>query len=288
MKKLACLLLVLSVVCFTSAVAQQERGEPEEHHHHHDAEQLGTVSFPTSCAPAVQKSFERGVALLHSFEYDYAQKQFEDVSQKDPACAMAHWGIAMSLYHQLWERPPEASLKRGADEIAKARSLKPKTARERDFIEALGAFYSDPAKDHQVRAKAYSDAMEKVYQQNPNDHEAAAFYALSLLSSAPPHDTTFDNPKKAIAILDPLFAKYPNHPGLAHYIIHASDTPQLAPLGLAAARRYAAIAPSSAHALHMPSHIFARLGLWQEDIKSNLASIAATNKTMAKIGRAHV
>jgi hypothetical protein len=273
--------LALSLCAGLLAFAQHSTEPGEGPGHHHEGEQLGTVSFPTSCAPAVQKSFARGVALLHSFEYEEAGAQFAAVAKRDPGCAMAHWGVAMSLWHQLWEVPPQASLTRGAAEIRQAQALHPKTARERGYIDALAAFYTDTAREQDVRAKAFSDAMETVYRQNPDDHEAAAFYALSLLSSAPPDDATFANEKKAVAILDPLFAQYPDHPGLAHYIIHACDRPQLAALGLNAARRYAAIAPSSAHALHMPSHIFARLGLWQEDIKSNLASIAATKKTMA-------
>jgi Tfp pilus assembly protein PilF len=273
--------------CSVALLADEEAG-----HHHDPGEQLqlGTVSFPTLCAPAVQKSFERGVALLHSFWYEEAEKQVADVAQKDPKCAMAHWGVAMSFYHQLWSRPNDATLKRGWEEIRKAQAAGPKTAREREYIAAAAEFYRDPAKrDHPARALAYSQAMEKVYRDNPKDLEAGAFYALSLLASEPPNDASFANRKKAIAILNPLFEKEPNHPGLAHYIIHSCDKPQLAPLGLEAARRYARIAPSSPHAVHMPSHIFARLGLWQEDIQSNLASIAATQKAtgMHMGGEAH-
>lgn len=259
-----------------SAFAQPDMDE--SHAHQHDPEKLGTVSFPTSCAPAVQKSFERGVALLHSFAYHEAKAQFTDVARQDPKCAMAHWGIVMS-YGELWDELSAESLKRGHAEMQQAQALT-STPRERAYIDALAAFYQDLQQDHMVRAKAFAEGMAKVHRDYPDDVEGAAFYALSLLSSAPPNDTTFANAKEAIAILDPLFARYPNHPGLAHYIIHACDTPQLANLGLNAARRYAAIAPSSAHALHMPSHIFARLGMWQEDIQSNLASIAATRHTM--------
>ena len=275
-KKFACLLAVC-LFCSVSLPADEEPG------HHRDAgEKLGTVSFPTSCAPAVQKSFERGVALLHSFWYEEAQKQFEQVAQQDPKCAMAHWGVAMTLWHQLWSRPDDAGSKQGWSEVEKARSLHPKSAREREYISALADFYRDYAKrDFMTRATAYSQAMEKVYRDQPEDREAGAFYALSLLASEPPDDNTFANRKKAIAILNPLFAAKPEHPGLAHYIIHSCDKPQLASLGLDAARRYAQIAPSSPHALHMPSHIFARLGLWQEDIQSNLASIAATQRATA-------
>ena len=254
----------------------------EGHQHQHEAgEQLGTVSFPVSCAPAVQKPFERGVALLHSFWYEEAQKQFLDVAARDPHCAMAHWGVALSLYHQLWERPQEAQLKRGWEEAQAAEKIGAKTARERGYIAAIAAFYDPAEKDHLARAKAYSQAMEKVYRENPGDIEAAAFYALSLLASQDPDDETLANKRQAVAILNPLFLKDPGHPGLAHYIIHACDNPQMAPLALDAARRYAEIAPSSPHAVHMPSHIFARLGLWQEDIQSNLRSVAVTHSADA-------
>lgn len=259
-----------------SAFAQRDL--EQSHAHQHDPEKLGTVSFPTSCSPAVQNSFERGVALLHSFAHDEAKAQFTDVARQDPKCAMAHWGIVMS-YGELWDESSAESLKLGHAEMQQAQALT-STPRERAYIEALAAFYQDLQQDHTIRGKAFAEGMAKVHRDYPDDVEGAAFYALSLLSSAPPNDTTFVNAKEAIAILDPLFAHYPNHPGLAHYIIHACDTPQLAHLGLNAARRYAAIAPSSAHALHMPSHIFARLGIWQEDIQSNLASIAATRHSM--------
>jgi len=269
-------LLIVCLLCSVAVIADEEAV-----HHHEAGEQLGTVTFPTSCAPAVQASFERGVALLHSFWYEEAEKQFAAVAQKDPKCAMAHWGVAMSFYHQLWSRPDEATLKQGWEEIQKAQSAGAKTAREREYIAALATFYRDPAqRDHPARAQAYSQAMEKVYADNPADLEAGAFYALSLLAAEPPNDASFANRKQAIAILNRLFEQEPNHPGLAHYIIHSCDKPQLASLGLDAARRYAQIAPSSPHAVHMPSHIFARLGLWQEDIHSNLASIAVTQKAM--------
>ncbi len=253
----------------------------EGHQHHHDAdtEQLGTVSFPTSCASSVQKPFERGVALLHSFAYGEAEQQFKDVEAKDPKCAIAHWGEAMGIFHQLWDRPDAADLKRGWGTLHAAQAMKA-TPRESGYIDALAAFYRDSDKiKHEDRTAAYSKAMEKVYTAYPQDHEAAAFYALSLLTADPPHDTSLVNRRKAIAILDKLMQEEPNHPGVAHYLIHTCDNPQLAQLGLPAARRYAQIAPSSPHAVHMPSHIFARLGLWQEDIHSNLASVAATEKS---------
>jgi tetratricopeptide (TPR) repeat protein len=252
--------------------------------HHEDLTpaQVGTVHFPTSCAGSVQKTFQRGVALLHSFWYEEAEKDFQQAATDDPRCAMAHWGIAMSLWHQLWNRPDDATIQRGLAEVEKAEALHPKTARERDYIAAIGAFYRDTAKlDHQARATAYSNGMEKIYRGYPDDKEAAVFYALSLLASEPEHDSSLANRKKAAAILEPLFTSEPDHPGVAHYLIHTYDTPKMAELGLKAARRYAKVAPAAPHALHMPSHIFARLGLWQDDINSNLASIAATRKTAA-------
>jgi tetratricopeptide (TPR) repeat protein len=247
--------------------------------HHHDAtEKLGSVSFPISCAPDSEKPFERGVALMHSFGYEEAEAQFVEISQKDPACAMAHWGVAMSLFHQIWERPEEPSLKHGWSEMETAQKLGAKTDRERGYIAALSDFYRDYAtRDHMQRAASYSDAMGKLYQKYPDDFEAGAFYGLSLLAADPPGDKSHAARKKAVAVLNPLFLRQPDHPGLAHYIIHACDTPDMAPLGLEAARRYAAIASSSAHAVHMPSHIFARLGLWQEDIDANVKSVALSH-----------
>jgi len=255
----------------------------DEGHHHEDLtqDQLGTVHFPISCTPAVQKPFERGVALLHSFWYEEAEKEFEQIAKDDSHCAMAHWGIAMSIWHQLWNRPDAATVKRGQGEVKQAKSLHPKTDRERDYIAAMDAFYRGNKRDFHDRANTYSKAMETAYQRYPDDREAAAFYALSLLASEPDNDTTFANRKQAAAVLEKLFAVEPDHPGVAHYLIHSYDKPQLAELGLPAARRYAKIAPAAPHALHMPSHIFARLGLWQDDIDSNLASIAATRKTAA-------
>ena len=232
----------------------------DEGHHHEEmtAEQLGTVHFPVSCAASVQKPFERGIALLHSFWYEEATKQFEQVAKDDPLCAMAHWGVAISLWHQLWDNPDKTAIKRGLGEVKKAKSLHPKTHRERDYIAAIEAFYSNSKKrDHDAGADAYARAMEQMYQRYPDDREAAAFYALSLLASEPHNDSTFANRKKAGAVLEKLFAEEPNHPGVAHYLIHTYDKPQLAAQGLSAARSYAKIAPASPHALHMPSHIFA-------------------------------
>jgi hypothetical protein len=283
MKPIACLLLCASLFTL-SAVADDDKND-KNHHHHEDltAAQLGTVAFPVSCSPAVQKPFERGVALLHSFWYEEAEKEFQQIATDDPHCAMAHWGIAMSLWHQLWNHPDAKVIQQGLDEVHQARTTDgAATPREKAYIAAIAAFYDKSKKlDHDARAQAYSDAMKKVYKNYPDDHEAAVFYALSLLASEPHEDSTFANRKQAAAILEKLFAIEPDHPGVAHYLIHAYDKPQLAELGLPAARRYAQVAPAAPHALHMPSHIFARVGLWQDDINSNLASVAATRKTAA-------
>src|SRR5450432_4491320 len=257
----------------------------EGHHHSMTAEELGTVHFSTSCSPRVETEFNRGVALLHSFWYEEAEKTFRKVAKEDSKCAMANWGIAMSLYHQLWEYPEDKTLAEGDELLTKAEALKA-TPREQEYIRALHAYFGKAPQgkkdyDHASRATAYSEAMEQVALHHADDREAVVFYALSLLASQPPHDTTFVNRKKAAAILEKVFAEDPNHPGVAHYLIHSYDKPQLAELGLPAARSYAKIAPAAPHALHMPSHIFARLGLWQDDIDSNLASIAATRKTAA-------
>jgi hypothetical protein len=272
--KIARASLFVAVLAFASSSFAQNST------HHHDAgEKLGTVSFPISCAPDTQAQFERGVALLYSFEYETAANQFQEIAKKDSTCAVVYWGQAMSLYHQLWDRPPKADLKRGAEFLAKAIALHPPTGRERDYIQALTVFYSNTDKlDHEKRAGAYAKAMSGVYQRNPNDREAAVFYALSLLGSGPDHDANHTNAKLAVGILTKLFDQQPDHPGIAHYIIHACDNPEMASLALPAARKYASIAPASPHAVHMPSHIFARLGLWQDDIDSNLAAIEAADK----------
>jgi len=279
--KLAAWILLFCFAASYSLVADDDK----EHHHHEDLNetQLGTVHFPVSCSAGVQKPFARGVALLHSFWYEEAEKEFEDIAKDDPQCAMAHWGIAMSIWHQLWNEPDAKVIARGLSEANTGEKLAAKaTPREQLYLAAIKAFYSSSGKlDHAARARAYSDAMKKVYESYPEDHEAATFYALSLLASEPHHDETFANRKQAAAILEKLFAIEPDHPGVAHYLIHSYDKPQLAQLGIPAARRYAEVAPAAPHALHMPSHIFARVGLWQDDIKSNLASIAATRKTAA-------
>jgi len=273
--------LLLFCLAFTLVAAADDKD-----HHHHEAlteAQLGTVHFPVSCAESVQKPFARGVALLHSFWYEEAEKEFLDIAKDDPHCAMAHWGIAMSLWHQLWDFPDQKVLKRGVKEVKTGQKLAKKaTPREKAYLAATAAFYSNSKKLKRMeRAKPYSDAMKKVYESYPEDHEAATFYALSLIAAEPEDDKDFATRKQAAVVLEKVFAAEPDHPGVAHYLIHTYDRPELAQLGIPAARRYAEIAPAAPHALHMPSHIFARVGLWQDDIKSNIASIDATRKTAA-------
>jgi hypothetical protein len=257
--------LSLCILLSFSALAQE--------HDHPVPEKLGTVSFPTSCSAAVQPKFERAVALLHSFAYSASEQAFRDVAAADHKCAMAHWGVAMTFYHQLWEPwITKDNLAKGATELAEAARLNA-TPRERAYIHALTTYYTNSDQlTPQARAKSYSDAMSKVAADNPADSEAQVFYALSLLGTASLTDKTHPNQKKAADILEPLYRKYPQHPGLAHYLIHSYDSTELAQRGLPAAREYSKIAPSAPHALHMPSHIFTRLGLWDDSIASNTAA----------------
>ncbi len=251
----------------------------------HDGETLGQVHFPISCSATAQADFLRAVALLHSFWYEEALAAFTAITTAEPACAMGYWGVAMSVYHPLWAPPGVAMLARGSAAIEKGRGL-PATPREKDYIAALAAFYTDTAtRDHRTRAAAYEKAMEQVHARYPDDREAAVFYALALDATAPPTDKTYGNQKKAAAILEKVYAAQPDHPGVAHYLIHSYDYPPLAARGLAPARGYARIAPSVPHALHMPSHIFTRLGLWPESIESNLASARAGKAYYARLGK---
>jgi len=242
----------------------------------YSGERLGTVSFSASCSPPARAAFNRGVALLHDFWYEEAQRQFEQIAKIDPDCAMAHWGSAMSVFHQIWDRPDEHAVAHGWTELQAARSHPAKSAREREYIAALSGFFQPDKRDYQPRIESYSAAMGKLYSRYPHDTDAGAFYALSLLAAEAPDDASLTQQHKAMAVLNPLFAKYPDHPGVVHYIIHACDTPSLAPDGLAAAEHYGEIAASAPHAVHMPGHIFARLGMWPADIESNLGSVAAS------------
>jgi len=275
MKK--CRMALVPIVCAWLSI-----GTPAMAQHEHLAagsENVGNVEFQVSCDPKVQPDFNRAVALLHSFWYQNAADLFATIAKTDPSCGMAHWGVAMTHYHQLWEPPTDGDLMAGLAAVEKAKSAGAKTERERGYIAAVEAFYKDFASvPHRTRALAFERALEQLSARNPQDHEAAIFYALAVRANALPGDKTLTNQKKASAILENILAEEPEHPGLAHYIIHCDDYPGLAQQGLDAARRYAKIAPASPHALHMPSHIFTRLGLWQESIESNLASEAAARK----------
>jgi len=262
---------LIAAIAFGWVAAKVAAGESE--HSHPAPEKLGTVHFQTSCAHVVQSRFERAVALLHSFAYDSSAKEFGAIADRDTGCAMAHWGVAMSLFHQLWSPPGAAELQLGQQELLAAHRIGARTDRERGLIDAAAVYFSDtePA-HHTARAREYEHALASVAQRFPSDDEVQIFYALALIATAPPTDRSHANQKRAAAILEPIYRRRIDHPGVAHYLIHAYDSAELAPLGLPAARAYAKIAPSAPHALHMPSHIFTRLGLWDDSIESNEAA----------------
>jgi tetratricopeptide (TPR) repeat protein len=265
--------LVLALPWETHSASAQEG-----HQHRHDpAEKLGRVNFPVSCNPEAQRKFNRAVAWLHSFEYEEAEKAFTEVTVADPRCGMGYWGIAMSNYHPIWAPPTAAELQKGSSAIQKAKAVGAQTQRERAYIAAIEVFYTASDKlDHKTRVFAYSRAMEQLHQHNPSDREAGVFYALTLIATGMmAHDKSYASEKKAAHILTRVLASEPLHPGVTHYMIHSYDYPALAHLALPAARSYAKIAPASAHAQHMPSHIFTRLGSWQEAIRSNLDAKAS-------------
>jgi tetratricopeptide (TPR) repeat protein len=264
----------LSLLCIFSVSTGQET------HSHNAPEKLGKVSFPISCAPAVQEQFDRGVALLHSFAYTAAENTFESVAEQEPQCAMAHWGIAMSYFRQLWDPPiVPATTSIAQNEIQRAQQIGARSERERQFVYALSLIYKDTATvPFGTRALNYEHAMSDLAAENRKDVEAQIFYALALLANASPADKTHAKQKQAAALLEPLDRAYPQHPGIPHYLIHAYDNAELAPKGLPAARAYSQIAPSAPHALHMPSHIFTRLGLWHDSITSNLAARDAARR----------
>jgi tetratricopeptide (TPR) repeat protein len=279
MAKFAALLLSLVVV----PLAAQTMGSMSMGSAAAEAsERLGTVSFPVACAAGTQTAFNRGVALLHDFWYEEAQSQFERLAKSDPGCAMAHWGLAMSVFHEIWARPDAKTMTAGWAEMKKAQSLTAGTERERGYIAALADFYRPDAREYQARADGYSAAMGRLFAQFPDDVDAGAFYALSLLAAEAPDDTSLTQEHKAMAVLTPLFKKYPDNPGVVHYIIHSCDNPSMAADGLAAADHYGEIAPSGPHAFHMPGHIYARLGMWPQDIASQLGSIKASEAATAR------
>jgi hypothetical protein len=255
-RKLSALALMLGLAVAGYVCAQQPQAA--------GADTLGKVVFPTSCDPKVQADFERGVAMLHSYWFNYAGKAFKAVLNQDPNCAMAYWGIAVDLLGNSLASPPQLKdAQAAAEALDKARAIGAKTPRERDWIEALGAYYRDHDKvPLDTRLDAYNKAMEQLTQRYPNDYEAQVFYALTLQASALKSDTTYANQRKSAAILEKLYVQNPQHPGVSHFLIHAYDFPPLADLGLPAARRFAGIAPAVPHARHMPSHIYSMVGLW--------------------------
>ena len=259
--------LIFFAALITAALSCSAFGQQDE--------KLGKVTFPTSCDPKVQAEFERGVAMLHSYWFLYARRTFEGLVQQDPNCAMAHWGIAMDLLGNTLVGPPSrADAQKAWEALEKARAVGAKTQRERDWIEALSAYYRDHDKVAvDARLAAYNAAMEQMTQRYPDDYEARVFYALTLQASAPKTDTSYTNQLKSAAILEKLYEQNPQHPGVSHFLIHAYDYPPLADKGLVAARRYAGIAPAVPHARHMPSHIYSMVGLWEESITSNASSL---------------
>ena len=262
---------VSAILLLASSLALAD-GDQKHDHGGGDPARLGKVHFQTSCSPEAQKQFNLATAMLHSFWYSEATKAYEKAAQIDPKCAMAHWGVAMSLYEPIWEPPDAGRLQKGRDAVASAKALRP-SGREADYVSAIETYYRDyETIDHRTRSLAYEKKVEELSRQYRDDREAAIFYALSLLGTALPTDKTYANQRKAGAILEKLFLVEPGHPGIAHYIIHSYDYPPLADRSLDAARKYSKIAPDSPHALHMPSHIFTRLGLWDESIQSNIAS----------------
>lgn len=270
-------MITITVILFAGTL------QADESHHHSgafDQKKLGQVNFPVSCTPMAQAQFNQAVAMLHSFWYDEAEKVFRQVIVTDPDCVMGYWGIAMSLYHQLWATPQiTAQLQKGREALQQVSKQAIKTKREAAYLEAVESLYQvDEKADYGARKLAYQSAMKRVMTQYPDDREATVFYALALISTASPSDKTFVNQKKALNLLQKVLEHEPDHPGVIHYIIHSSDYPELAGLGLNAARAYTRIAPAVPHALHMPSHIFIRLGHWQDAIQSNLAAYQAANE----------
>jgi tetratricopeptide (TPR) repeat protein len=248
----------------------------QEHGHEPGSAELGKVSFPTSCAPSVQSTFERGVAMLHSYWFGNARKTFEEVLRTDPDCAIAYWGIAVDLMgNTLSAAPPPENARAAQAALEKARAIGTTTARERDWLEAVGGYYRDYDRvPVDQRLRAYESAMTAMAQRYPDDLEVQVFHALTLQASASKTDLTYAQQRESAAILEKLYHKHPQHPGVVHFLIHAYDFPSLAEKGLPAARHYARIAPAVPHARHMPSHIYSMLGYWEDSIASNLASLA--------------
>jgi tetratricopeptide (TPR) repeat protein len=258
---------LIPAAAITAALSWSALGQQDE--------KLGKLSFPTSCDPKVQAEFERGVAMIHSYWFLIARRTFAGVLREDPNCAIAYWGIALDLLNNsLAVVPPRADAEAAWAALGKARAIGAKTQRERDWIEALSAYYRDYDKTPvNVRLSAYNSAMEQMAQRYPDDYEAQVFYALTLQASASPADTTYANQIKSAAILEKLYQQNPQHPGVTHFLIHAYDYHPLAEKGIPAARRYGGIAPAVPHARHMPSHIYSMVGLWEESIASNASAM---------------
>ncbi|MCC6775430.1 MAG: hypothetical protein IT537_02165 [Hyphomicrobiales bacterium] len=251
-------------------------------------QRFGTVHFSTSCNDTAQRRFDRGMRYQHSFWYNQAKEIFEDVAKADPQCGMAYWGVALTLLNNPHNAPPQPNLPLGLAAIQKAREVGAKTQRERDYIEALALMYVDYDKtQHRDRVQAYLKAMEQLAARYSDDDEAQIAYAITLNVAASPSDKTYANQLKGAAILDPLFKRHPQHPGVAHYLIHLYDYPPIAEKGLDAAGRYAKIAPAAPHAQHMPSHIFTRVGYWKDSIASNIASVRAAKADKSASDQLH-
>ena len=265
-------LVMLGVLALVPTATAQETEA-----HDHGLEQLGRVSFPVSCAPQAQRRFERAMAVLHSFWWKEGDRAFSAVLEADSSCSMAHWGRALNAWGNPFAGGPSgAAFGQGADMAARAAARPLRTPREQGFVNAVAALYRDAAAaTNAAGLQSYADTMARLHRELPGDPEVTIYYALALVATAPRTDTTFAQQKRAVELLDPLYAAHPDHPGLAHYIIHSTDSPRLASHGLNAARRYARIAPSAPHAHHMPSHIFVRLGLWEETIAANWRSFDA-------------
>ena len=251
--------------------------QPAHDEHHHHSPVLGKLTFESSCTPSAHAKLVEGLSWLHSFEYGPAARSFGEAATADPKCGIAYWGVAMSYFHPLWVPPTPDELAKANEALAKAKSAMPGTQREREYLAAIETFYQDAATvDHKSRVLAYTAAMGQLHKHYPTDNEASVFYALALVATGTlDNDPGFSREKEAGAILNAVLKQEPDHPGVAHYLIHTFDYPPLADLALPAAHRYAGLAPDSAHAQHMPSHIFTRLGLWEESIQSNSRAEAA-------------
>src|SRR5215813_5913809 len=272
--QLLALLIALSLAMASVSFAQQ-------------GDKLGKVEFPNSCSPAVQEKLVRGVAMLHSFYYSATQRAFEEVAAEDNSCAIAAWGYASILMSNPLQGVGASpkSAQQAQDAIDKGRKMGAKTQRERDYVEAVAAYYEDFAnRTERARQLARAKAYETLAAKYPEDDEAQIFYAVYLAGTQLQSDQSYSAYLKAAAILEKQLAKHPDHPGVAHYLIHSYDAPPIAAKGLPAARRYASIAPSAPHALHMPSHIFTRVGDWPESIETNRASAKAAADTLAAGG----